>query len=58
MNKKNSIGFLIGLIAGIIDLVTMILQGLTWDAVPEAYTNGLSSDFFWQAPFYSITTMP
>lgn len=36
--KKISIGIIIGVIAGIIDVIPMIIQGLTWDANISAFT--------------------
>ena len=38
MNKKNLTGLLIGLAAGIIDAVLMIIQKLTWDAILGAFS--------------------
>jgi hypothetical protein len=36
--KKIKIGLLLGLAAGIIDVIPMIIQGLTWDANLSAFT--------------------
>jgi len=36
--KKISIGIIIGVNAGIIDVIPMIIQGLTWDANISAFT--------------------
>ena len=36
--KKIKIGILFGLIAGIIDIIPMIMQKLTWDANISAFT--------------------
>lgn len=36
--KKIKVGLLLGLIAGIIDVIPMIIQGLTWDANLSAFT--------------------
>jgi len=36
--KKIKIGLLLGIIAGIIDVIPMILQNLTWDANISAFT--------------------
>ncbi len=36
--KKIQIGLLIGVIAGIIDVIPMIIQQLTWDANISAFT--------------------
>jgi hypothetical protein len=52
MNKKNRIGMLIGLIAGIIDVIPMILQGLTWDANLAAFSMWIIIGFF-----MSVTTL-
>jgi hypothetical protein len=52
MNKKNLIGLMIGLIAGIIDVIPMILQGLTWDANLAAFSMWIIIGFF-----MSVTTL-
>jgi len=52
MNKKNLTGLLIGLIAGIIDVIPMILQGLTWDANLSAFSMWIIIGFF-----LSVTNM-
>jgi hypothetical protein len=52
MNKKNLIGLLIGLIAGIIDVIPMILQGLTWDANLSAFSMWIIIGYF-----MSVTTL-
>lgn len=36
--KKIKIGLLLGLVAGIIDVISMIIQDLTWDANISAFT--------------------
>lgn len=36
--KKIKIGILLGIIAGILDIIPMILQNLTWDANISAFT--------------------
>ncbi len=36
--KKIKIGILLGIIAGIIDMIPMILQNLTWDANISAFS--------------------
>ncbi len=36
--KKIITGFLVGIIAGILDVIPMIIQGLTWDANISAFT--------------------
>jgi len=36
--KKIKIGLLLGIIAGIIDVIPMIMQNLTWDATISAFT--------------------
>ncbi len=38
MNKQTKKGLLIGLVAGIIDVIPMIIQGLTWDANLSAFS--------------------
>ncbi|MCF8378445.1 MAG: hypothetical protein K9H49_02640 [Bacteroidales bacterium] len=35
--KKNKIGILLGIVAGIIDVIPMIMQKLTWDANISAF---------------------
>ena len=36
--KKIKIGVLLGIVAGIIDIIPMIMQNLTWDANISAFT--------------------
>lgn len=36
--KKNKIGILLGFVAGIIDVIPMIMQKLTWDANISAFS--------------------
>jgi len=45
MNKK-LIGLLLGLIAGIFDIIPMVLQSLTWDANLSAFTMWIVIGFF------------
>lgn len=45
MNKK-IIGILLGVIAGIIDVIPMVLQNLTWDANISAFTMWIVIGFF------------
>ena len=47
--KKIHLGLLLGIIAGILDVIPMILQGLTWDA-------NLSAFFFWIIAGFFIAT--
>jgi len=49
MKKNILIGVLLGIGAGIIDLVPMILQGLTWDA-------NLSAFFLWVVSGFMLAT--
>jgi len=49
MKKNILIGILLGIVAGIIDLVPMILQGLTWDA-------NLSAFFLWVVSGFMLAT--
>lgn len=44
--KKIKIGILFGIIAGIIDVVSMIVQKLTWDANLSAFTFWIIAGFF------------
>jgi hypothetical protein len=46
MNKKTLTGLLIGLIAGIIDVIPMIIQKLTWDANLAAFSMWIIIGFF------------
>lgn len=43
--KKAQIGILLGIIAGIIDVVPMVLQKLTWDANLSAFSLWVVSGF-------------
>ena len=43
--KKQQIGILFGIVAGIIDVIPMVLQGLTWDANLSAFSLWLVSGF-------------
>ena len=52
MNKKILAGLLIGLIAGIIDVIPMIIQKLTWDANLGAFSMWIIIGFF-----MSVTTL-
>ena len=45
MNKQTRRGLLIGLLAGVIDIIPMILQGLTWDANLSAFSMWLVIGF-------------
>ena len=36
--KKIKIGLLLGMVAGVIDVIPMIMQNLTWDANISAFT--------------------
>ena len=47
--KKIKIGILFGIVAGIIDVIPMIIQGLTWDA-------NLSAFFMWIIVGFLIAT--
>ncbi|MEK7167162.1 MAG: hypothetical protein AAB732_02025 [Patescibacteria group bacterium] len=44
--KKTQLGILLGIIAGIIDVVPMVLQKLTWDANLSAFTFWIVAGFF------------
>lgn len=44
--KKIKIGLLSGIIAGIIDVIPMIIQKLTWDANISAFTMWIVVGFF------------
>ena len=52
MNRKILTGLLIGLAAGIIDVIPMIIQGLTWDANLAAFSMWIIIGFF-----LSVTNM-
>ncbi|HAL64930.1 MAG TPA: hypothetical protein DCP10_05105 [Bacteroidales bacterium] len=43
--KKTQLGFLLGAIAGIIDVIPMLLQKLTWDANLSAFSLWIISGF-------------
>jgi hypothetical protein len=49
MSKKITTGIIIGALAGAIDLIPMLLQGLTWDA-------NLSAWFLWIVTGFMIST--
>ena len=44
--KKVKVGILCGVIAGIIDVIPMIIQGLTWDANISAFLMWIMIGFF------------
>jgi hypothetical protein len=44
--KKIKIGMLLGIVAGIIDLIPMLLQKLTWDANISAFSMWIVVGFF------------
>ena len=44
--QKISTGIIVGVIAGIIDVIPMIIQGLTWDANISAFTMWVIAGFF------------
>lgn len=44
--KKSAIGLLVGIIAGIIDVIPMIIQKLSWDANLSAFTMWVIIGFF------------
>ena len=44
--KKQTIGIIFGSIAGIIDVIPMIIQNLTWDANISAFTMWVVIGFF------------
>ncbi len=48
---KNNIilGLLLGIVAGVIDVIPMVLQGLTWNA-------NLSAFFFWVVSGFMLST--
>jgi len=43
--KKTQLGILLGIIAGIIDVIPMVLQKLTWDANLSAFSLWIISGF-------------
>jgi len=49
MQKNITIGLLLGIIAGIFDVIPMVLQGLTWDA-------NLSAFFLWVVSGFMLAT--
>lgn len=44
--KKIKLGIILGVVAGIIDVIPMIFQKLTWDANLSAFTFWIVSGFF------------
>ena len=46
MNKRIRTGLLLGLAAGIIDVIPMILQHLSWDANLSAFSMWIITGFF------------
>ena len=46
MNKRTLTGIIIGLIAGIIDIIPMLIQKLTWDANLSAFSMWLIIGYF------------
>ncbi len=44
--KKIKLGIILGIVAGIIDIIPMIFQGLTWDANLSAFTFWIAAGFF------------
>jgi hypothetical protein len=50
MKKNIIIGIFLGAVAGVIDLVPMVLQGLTWD-------ENLSAFFLWVVSGFFIATL-
>ena len=53
MKKRIQTGLLLGMVAGIIDVIPMILQHLTWDANLSAFSMWIVIGFF-----MSITQFP
>ncbi len=49
MSKNIRIGLILGCIAGIIDVIPMVLQGLTWDA-------NISAFFLWVVSGFMLST--
>ena len=45
MKNKIAVGLLLGVVAGILDLIPMVLQGLTWDANVSAFSLWVVSGF-------------
>lgn len=57
MKKRILTGLLLGLIAGIIDVIPMILQHLTWDANLSAFSMWIIIGFFMSITQFSIKGM-
>ena len=49
MKKKIAVGLLLGAVAGVLDVIPMLLQGLTWDA-------NLSAFFLWVVSGFMLST--
>ncbi len=45
--KKNKIGILLGVVAGILDVIPMVLQKLTWEANISAFSMWIVVGFFY-----------
>lgn len=57
MKKRLQTGLLLGLVAGIIDVIPMILQHLTWDANLSAFSMWIVIGFFIAITQFSIKGM-
>ena len=44
--KKIRLGIILGIIAGIVDVIPMLIQNLTWDANISAFTFWIIAGFF------------
>lgn len=56
--KKVHLGILLGIIAGVIDVIPMILQRLTWDANLSAFTFWIISGFLIATTNINIKSAP
>ena len=57
MEKRLQTGLLLGLVAGIIDVIPMILQHLTWDANLSAFSMWIVIGFFMAITQFPIKGM-
>ena len=57
MEKRLQTGLLLGLVAGIIDVIPMILQHLTWDANLSAFSMWIVIGFFMAIAQFPIKGM-
>jgi len=57
MKNNIAIGLLLGAVAGVLDLIPMLLQGLTWDANLSAFFLWVVSGFFLATTTLKVSTI-